>query len=76
VNKACGGQVSAKLTSEIRKNNASINSRLTVAGRQATEADTIHRPVSRLFFFFLPTFDEKTIEQHLHAEKLTDTVLH
>jgi hypothetical protein len=29
-----------------------------------------------LFFKSLPTFDEKTTEQHLHAEKLTETVLH
>jgi hypothetical protein len=36
----------------------------------------IHRPVSRLFFFSIPTFDEKTTELHLHAEKLTETVLH
>jgi hypothetical protein len=28
------------------------------------------------FFFSLPTFDEKTTELHLHAEKLTETVLH
>jgi hypothetical protein len=27
-------------------------------------------------FFSLPTFDEKTTELHLHAEKLTETVLH
>jgi hypothetical protein len=57
-------------------NNASSNSRLTAAGRQATAADTILRTVSRLFFFLLlPTFDERT-ELHLHAEKLTETVLH
>jgi hypothetical protein len=70
------GLVSAKLTPEICINNASSNSRLTAVGRQATAADTIHRPVSRLFFFSLPTFDEKTTELHLHAEKLTETVLH
>jgi hypothetical protein len=35
----------------------------------------IHRPVSRLFFSF-PTFDDKTTKLHLHAEKLTGTVLH
>jgi hypothetical protein len=72
------GQVSAKLTTEICINNASSNSSLTAAGRQATAADTIHRTVSRLFFFslFLPTFDERTTELHLHAEKLTETVLH
>jgi hypothetical protein len=69
--------VSAKLTPEICINSAASNSRLTAAGRQATATDTIHRTVSRLFFFFsLPTFDEKTTELHLHAEKLTETVLH
>jgi hypothetical protein len=44
------GQGSVKLTPEICINNASSNSRLTAVGRQATAADTIHRPVSRLFF--------------------------
>jgi hypothetical protein len=44
-------QVSAKLTPEICINNASSNSRLTTAGRQATVADTTLRTVSRLFFF-------------------------
>jgi hypothetical protein len=68
--------VSVKLTPEICINKASSNSRLTAVGRQATAADTIHRTVSRLFFFSLPTFDEKTTELHLHAEKLTKTVLH
>jgi hypothetical protein len=72
--------VSAKLTPEICINNASSNSKLTAAGRQATAADTIHRTVLRLFFLFvffsLPTFDEKTTELHLHAEKRTETVLH
>jgi hypothetical protein len=69
--------VSAKLTPEICINKACSNSRLTAAGRQATAADTIHRTVSRLFFFFsLPTSDEKTTELHMHAEKLTETVLH
>jgi hypothetical protein len=72
------GQVSVKLTLEICINNISSNSRLTAAGRQATAADTIHRTVSRHFFFSfsLPIFDEKTTELHLHAEKLTETVLH
>jgi hypothetical protein len=28
------------------------------------------------FFFSLPTSDEKTTKLHLHAEKLTKTVLH
>jgi hypothetical protein len=44
------GQVSAKLTPEICINNATSNSRLTAAGRQATAADTILRTVSSLFF--------------------------
>jgi hypothetical protein len=44
------GQVSAKLTPEICINNASRNSRLRAAGRQATAADAILRTVSRLFF--------------------------
>jgi hypothetical protein len=68
---------------EICINNASSNSRLTAVGRQATAADTILRTISRhffLFFFFfslfLPTFDERTTEFHLHAEKLSETVLH
>jgi hypothetical protein len=64
------GQVSAELTPEICINNASSNSRLTPAGRQATAADTILRTVSRLFFFCLPTFDERTTELHLQAENL------
>jgi hypothetical protein len=50
------GQVSVKLTPEICINNASINSRLTAAGRHATAADTIHRTVSRLFFLFLSPY--------------------
>jgi hypothetical protein len=69
--------VSAKLTPEICINNAASNSRLTAVGKQATATDTILRTVSRLFFFlFLPTFDERTTELHLLAEKLTETVLH
>jgi hypothetical protein len=68
--------VSVKLTPEICINNASSNSRLTAVDRQATAADTILRPVSRLFFFSLSTFDEKTTDLYLHAEKLTETVLH
>jgi hypothetical protein len=71
--------VSAKLTPEICINKASKNCRLTVAGRQATAADTIHRTVSMsqdfFFYFSLSTFDEKTTKLHLHAEKLTETVL-
>jgi hypothetical protein len=50
------GQVSAKLTPEICINNASSNSRLTAAGRKATAADTIHKTVSRLFFFSFPPY--------------------
>jgi hypothetical protein len=45
-------QVSAKLTPEICINDASSNSRLKTAGRQATVAETILRTVSGLFFFF------------------------
>jgi hypothetical protein len=68
--------MSDKLTPEICINNASSNSRLTAAGRQATAADTILRTVSGLFFFpSLPTFDERTTELHLQAEKHTETVL-
>jgi hypothetical protein len=67
--------VSAKFTPEICINNAS-SYRLRAAGRQATVADTTLRTVSRLFFFSLLTFDEKTTELHLHAEKLIETVLH
>jgi hypothetical protein len=70
------GQVSVKLTPEICINNTSRNSRLTAMGRKATASDTIHRPVSRLFFLSLPTFDETTTELCLHAEKLTETALH
>jgi hypothetical protein len=50
------GQVNAKLTTEICINNASSNSRLTAAGRQATVAETILRTVSRLFFFSLSPY--------------------
>jgi hypothetical protein len=28
------------------------------------------------FFLFLPTYDERTTELHLHAENLAETVLH
>jgi hypothetical protein len=54
-------RVSAKLTPEICINNASSNSRLPAAGRQATAADTTLRTVSRLFFFFfsLPLMREQ-----------------
>jgi hypothetical protein len=68
--------VSAKLTPEICINNNSGNSSLTAAGKQDTATDTILRTVSRLFSFSLPTFDKKTTKLHLHAEKLTETVLH
>jgi hypothetical protein len=68
------GQVSAKLTPEICINNTSSNSRLIAAGRQATATDTIPE-LSSFFFFSLPTFDETTTKLHLHAEKLTETVL-
>jgi hypothetical protein len=48
------GQVSFKLTPEICISKDSSNGRMTAAGRRATAADTIHRTVSRLFFFSLP----------------------
>jgi hypothetical protein len=71
------GQVSAKLTPEICINKASNYSRLTAAGRLATATDSHSQNcLQTLFFFTLPTFDEKTTELHLHAEKLTKTVLH
>jgi hypothetical protein len=70
------GQVIAKLTLEICINNASSNSRLTAVGRQATAADSHSHTWLQIFFFSLPTFEEKTTKPHLHAEKLTETVLH
>jgi Fe2+ transport system protein B len=57
--------VSVKLTPEICINKASSNSRLTAAGRQATASDSHSQ-----------AFDETTTELHLHAEKLTEIVLH
>jgi hypothetical protein len=68
--------VTAKLTPEICINNASSNSRLTAAGRQATAADSHSETSLQSLFFSLSTFEEKTTELHLHAEKLTETVLH
>jgi hypothetical protein len=69
--------VSAKLVPEICINNAASNSRLTAAGRQATAADSHSQTcLQALFFFFLPMFDEKTTELHLHSEKPTETILH
>jgi hypothetical protein len=72
------GQVTAKLTPEICINNAASNSRLTAAGSKPQPQTVIHRTVSRLFFFSFhsPSFDETTTELHLHAEKLTEIVLH
>jgi hypothetical protein len=67
--------VSAKLTPEICINNASSNSRLTAAGRQATATDS-HSQNCLQMFFFLSSFHETKTELHLHAEKLTKTVLH
>jgi hypothetical protein len=74
VNKACG----AKLTPESCLNKASSNSRLTAVGRQATAADShSHNRLQTFFFLFsLPTFDETTTKLCLHAEKLTETILH
>jgi hypothetical protein len=68
--------VSAKLTPEICITKTSSNSRLTAAGRQATAADSHSQTCLQIFFFSLPTFDEKTTELQLHTEKLTETVLH
>jgi hypothetical protein len=45
------GQVSAKLTLEICINNASSNSRLTAAGRQATAADSHSQYCLQTLFF-------------------------
>jgi hypothetical protein len=70
------GQVSVRLTSEICINNASSSSRLTAAGRQATATDSHSQNCLQTLFFSLPTFDETTTELQLHAEKLTETVLH
>jgi hypothetical protein len=69
------GQVSAKLTPEICINNEASNSSLTAVGRQATAGDSHSQICLQTLFFSLPTFDEKTTELHLHAEKLTETVL-
>jgi hypothetical protein len=68
--------VSAKLTPDICINNTSSNSRLTTVGRQATASDSHSQNCLQTLFFFLPTIDETTTELHLHAEKLTETVLH
>jgi hypothetical protein len=46
------------------------------AGRQVTVADTSELSPDSFFFLFLHTFDERTTELHLQAEKLTETVLH
>jgi hypothetical protein len=65
------GQVSVKHTPEICINHASSNSRLTAAQSHIARElspDTI--------FFFLSSFDETTTKLYLHAEKLTETVLH
>jgi hypothetical protein len=64
-----------KFTPEIFINNASSNSRLTAAGRQATAADSHSQTcLQTLFFPLFHTFDETTTELHLHAEKFTETV--
>jgi hypothetical protein len=68
--------VSAKLTPETCINKASSNIRLTAVGRQATAADSHSQTYLQTLFFSLSTFNEKTTELHLHAEKLTETVLH
>jgi hypothetical protein len=66
--------MSVKLTPEICINNHSSNSWLTAAGRRATASDSHSQ--NRLQTFFFSSFDETTTELHLHAEKLTETVLH
>jgi hypothetical protein len=72
------GQVSAKLTPEICIiNKASSKSRLTAEGRQATDSDSHSQNcLQTSFFFLLSSFDETTTKLQLHAEKLTETVLH
>jgi hypothetical protein len=70
------GQVSVKITPEIWLNNASSNSRLIAVDRQATATDSHSQNCLQTLFFSLPTFDEKTTKLHLHAEKITETVLH
>jgi hypothetical protein len=67
--------VSVKLTPEICISKASSYSRLTAAGKQATASDS-HSQTCLQTLFFLPSFDETTTKLHLHAEKLTETVLH
>jgi hypothetical protein len=69
------GQVSVKLTPEICINKASSNSRLTAAGRWASASDS-HSQNCLQILLFLPSFDETTTKLHLHAEKLTETVLY
>jgi hypothetical protein len=68
------GQVNVKFTPEICINNTSSNSRLTAASRQATAADSHSQ--NYLQTHFLSSFDETTTKLHLHAEKLTEIVLH
>jgi hypothetical protein len=68
--------VSVKLTPEICINKASSNSRLTAVGRWATASDSHSQNCLQTLSFFLFSFDETTIELYLHAEKLTETVLH
>jgi hypothetical protein len=69
--------VSVKLTPEICINKASKNSRLTAVGRRATAADSHSQNcLQTLFFVTLSSFDETTNKLHLHADKLTETVLH
>jgi hypothetical protein len=68
--------VSVKLTPEICINNATSNSRLTAAGRRDAASDSHSLNCLQTLFFFLSSFDETITELHLHAEKLTETVLH
>jgi hypothetical protein len=68
--------VSAKLTPEIGINNATSNSRLIAAARQATAADSHSQTCLQTLFFSLPITDKKTTKLQLHAKKHTETVLH
>jgi hypothetical protein len=69
--------VSAKLTPEICINNASSKQQADNSGQASHNRRQPFTDMSSdSVFFSLPTFDEKTTELHLHAEKLTGTVLH
>jgi hypothetical protein len=67
--------VSVRLTPEICINNTFSSIRLIAAGRQAIAVDSHSQTYLQTFLFSHPTFDEKATELHLHAEKLTETIL-